>query len=225
MDGKTRKRRIDEVLDLLELKGRENTRISDCSGGVQRRFEVARGFMNHPRVLFLDEPTLGLDVQTRRTLWDYIKKLNEQEGTTIILTTHYIEEADYLCHRVAIIDQGKIAAVDAPQRLKEVVGVNLLSLQIANGLENGLMNLLEGLDWVRKIERRNGSLELSIQGGEEKVPALVELANDHGVIITAIDLRKPSLEDAFLYYTGRAIREEEGNVKDLMKARMARRRR
>ncbi len=224
MDGKTRKRRIDEVLDLLELKDKENIRISDCSGGVQRRFEVARGFMNHPRVLFLDEPTLGLDIQTRRTLWDYIKRLNEQEGTTIILTTHYIEEADYLCGRVAIVDQGKIATVDTPQRLKEVVGVNLLSLQIANGVGGKVMKLLNELDWVKKIEGRNGSLELSIQGGEERVLELVELANEHEFIITAIDLRKPSLEDAFLHYTGRAIREEEGDVKDLMKAGIARRR-
>ena len=222
MDKKTREERIAEVLELLELEGKENIKISDCSGGIQRRFEVARGFMNHPKVLFLDEPTLGLDIQTRRSLWDYIRMLNEKEGTTIILTTHYIEEADYLCHRVAIIDRGKIAAVGTPQRLKEVVGVNLLSLQIASGADNGLMDLLKGLDWIKKIELRNSSLELSIQGGEERVPELVELADEHGFIITAIDLHQPSLEDAFLHYTGRTIREEEGSMKEMRKARMIR---
>jgi len=222
MDKKTREERIAEVLELLELEGKENIKISDCSGGIQRRFEVARGFMNHPKVLFLDEPTLGLDIQTRRSLWDYIRMLNEKEGTTIILTTHYIEEADYLCHRVAIIDRGKIAAVGTPQRLKEVVGVNLLSLQIASGADNGLMDLLKGLDWIKKIELRNSSLELSIQGGEERVPELVELADEHGFIITAIDLHQPSLEDAFLHHTGRTIREEEGDTKELRKARMIR---
>jgi ABC-2 type transport system ATP-binding protein len=213
-----------EVLDLLDLRGRENVRISDCSGGIQRRFEVARGFMNHPKALFLDEPTLGLDIQTRRSLWDYIRMLNEKEGITIILTTHYIEEADYLCHRVAIIDQGKIAAVGTPQRLKEIVSVNLLSLQIANGVDSGLMSLLKGLDWIKRVELRNSSLELSIQGGEERVPELVELANEHGFIITAIDLHQPSLEDAFLHYTGRTIKEEEGDMKELREIRRARRR-
>ena len=222
MDRKTREERIAEVLDLLDLEGKENIRISDCSGGIQRRFEVARGFMNHPRVLFLDEPTLGLDIQTRRSLWDYIRMLNGQEGTTIILTTHYIEEADYLCHQVAIIDHGKVAAVDSPESLKKTVGINLISLQVANETSDGLVNLLSGVGWIKNIERRNSSLELSIEGGEERVLEVVEFANEHDFIITAIDLRKPSLEDAFLHYTGRTISEEEGSMKELGKARRAR---
>ncbi len=222
MNRKTREERITEVLELLDLKGKENIRISDCSGGIQRRFEVARGFMNHPKVLFLDEPTLGLDIQTRRSLWDYIRMLNEQEGTTILLTTHYIEEAAYLCHRVAIIDQGKIVAVDTPENLKGVVGSSLLSLQIANSDDNNLVNSLKELAWIKKVEVRNGSLEMSIEGGDERIPQLVEFADEHGFIITAIDLRQPSLEDAFLHYTGMTIREEEGDTKELWKARMIR---
>jgi ABC-2 type transport system ATP-binding protein len=225
MDSKTREERIAEVLDLLDLKGRENSKISDCSGGIQRRFEVARGFMHHPKVLFLDEPTLGLDIETRRNMWDYIKMLNEQKGTTIILTTHYIEEADYLCRRVAIIDRGKIAAVDVPSKLKEVVGSNVISLQVGEGRGDGLAHLLKGRDWVNRIERHNSMLELSVQGSEERMPELVELADEHGFVITAIDLRQPSLEDAFLYYTGTAIREEEGNIKELGEIRRFRRRR
>ena len=224
MDRETRGKRIAEVLDLLDLKGKENIKISGCSGGIQRRFEVARGFMNHPRVLFLDEPTLGLDIQTRRSLWDYIRMLNEQEGTTIILTTHYIEEADYLCHRVAIVDRGKIAVVDRPEKLKEVVGSSLISLQVANEPCDGLTNLLERLDWIRKIERHNSLLELSIEGKDERMPELVELLAEHGFIISSIDLHEPSLEDAFLHYTGRTIREEEGNIKELWKTRRTRRR-
>jgi len=178
MGRKTRETRIAEVLGLLDLKGRENIKIDYCSGGIQRRFEVARGFLNHPQVLFLDEPTLGLDVQTRRHLWDYIKVLSEEEGTTIILTTHYIEEADYLCHRVAIMDQGKIVAVDAPENLKKVVGLNLISLQVAQDRGDGLVNLLKELGWVKKIELRNGAVELSIDGAEEKVPELIESNDD-----------------------------------------------
>jgi ABC-2 type transport system ATP-binding protein len=222
MDRKTREERIAEVLKLVELNGKENIKVNDLSGGMQRRFEVARGFMSHPKVLFLDEPTLGLDIQTRRSLWDYIRMLNKQENTTIILTTHYIEEADYLCDRVAIIDYGKIVAIDTPGKLKEVVGIDLISLQIADGKSDDLASLLEGFDWIKKVERRNSSLELSIEGGEERVLELVELANEHGFAITAIDLHQPSLEDAFLHYTGRDIREEEGNLKELRKARRAR---
>jgi ABC-2 type transport system ATP-binding protein len=224
MDRKTREERIAEVLKLVELNGKENIKVNDLSGGMQRRFEVARGFMSHPKVLFLDEPTLGLDIQTRRSLWDYIRMLNKQENTTIILTTHYIEEADYLCDRVAIIDYGKIVAIDTPSKLKKVADINLISLQIADGKSDDLASLLEGFDWIKKVERRNSSLELSVEGGEERVLELVELANEHGFAITAIDLHQPSLEDAFLHYTGRTIREEEGSLKELREARRARRR-
>ncbi|TET41866.1 MAG: ATP-binding cassette domain-containing protein, partial [Dehalococcoidia bacterium] len=200
MDKKTREERMEEVLRLLDLEGTENTVISNLSGGMQRKFEVARGFINHPKVLFLDEPTLGLDIQTRRSLWAYIQMLNSREGTTIILTTHYIEEADYLCNRVAIMDRGKIMAIDEPNRLKEAVGVNLISLRITNG-DDGIVNSLRQLPWVKKIEEHAGTLELNIDGGDERIPELIDFADEHGFAISSIDLRQPSLEDAFLYYT------------------------
>lgn len=225
MDSTTRKKRIAEVLNLLDLRGKENIKISDCSGGIRRRFEVARGFMNHPEVLFLDEPTLGLDIQTRRNLWGYIQMLNEREGVTIILTTHYIEEADYLCHRVAIIDYGKIAALDKPEKLKEVMGSSLISLQIASEPQEELTSLLKELDWVKKIDRHNSCLELSIKGKDERMPGLVEMLTEHGFIISSIDLHQPSLEDAFLHYTGTTIREEEGNLKEARGTSGTRRRR
>ncbi|MEA3253860.1 MAG: ATP-binding cassette domain-containing protein [Chloroflexota bacterium] len=224
MGKKTRDERIAEVLDLLELKGKENIKVDDYSGGMQRRFEVARGFLNHPEVLFLDEPTLGLDIRTRRNLWSYIRMLNEKEGTTIILTTHYIEEADYLCGRVAIIDHGRVAAIDSPARLKEVVGLNLIFLQMADGGGAGLASALRGLDWIKRIEAHNSVLELSVAGAEDRIPQLIEFADEQGFVISSIEMRKPSLEDAFLHYTGRAIREEEGTLKDLRRARMIRKR-
>ncbi len=223
MDKKTREERMDEVLSLLDLKGKENIAINNLSGGMQRKFEVARGLINHPKVLFLDEPTLGLDIQTRRSLWDYIQMLNCREGTTIILTTHYIEEADYLCNRVAIMDRGKIMAIDAPNKLKEAVGVNLISLRIANG-DDGIANSLRELGWVRKVETHSGMLELDVDGGGERIPELIDFADEHGFAISSIDLRQPSLEDAFLYYTGREIREEEGNLMELWKGVMLRKR-
>jgi ABC-2 type transport system ATP-binding protein len=172
--------------------------------------------------LFLDEPTLGLDVQARRNLWDYIKLLNEKERITIILTTHYMEEADYLCHRVAIIDHGRIVAIDSPERLKQAVGLNLISLQIAQDSSGTPVDSLKQLNWVKKIESRDGSLELSIDGGEEKIPELIDFADGQGLVISSIKLYKPSLEDTFLYYTGKTIRDEEGSVKDLWKAWMRR---
>ena len=222
MDGATREKRIAEVLDLMDLKGRENIRIGDCSGGIQRRFEVARGFMNHPRVLFLDEPTLGMDVQTRRSLWDYIGVLNKQEGITVILTTHYIEEADYLCHRMVIMDRGKIVTMDTPGKLKQVLGLNLISLQLANGRFDSLIGLLKQIDWIKKIEERNDSLELSIDGAEERIPQLIDFTDGHEFAISSIDLHKPSLEDAFLHFTGKTIREKEGSLMDTWKAMMTR---
>ena len=222
LDRKTRQERVAEVLDLMDLKGKENIRVSECSGGTQRRFEVARGFLNHPRVLFLDEPTLGLDVQSRRNLWDYIKLLNEQEGIIIILTTHYMEEADYLCHRIAIIDQGRIVAMDTPEKLKLAVGLNLISLQIAQDSSGSQVDSLKQLSWIKKIETRDGSLELSTDGGEERIPELIDFADNHGLVISSIKLYKPSLEDTFLHYTGKTIREEEGNLMDVWKAWMRR---
>jgi ABC-2 type transport system ATP-binding protein len=222
LDRKARQERVAEVLELMDLKGRENMIISECSGGTQRRFEVARGFLNHPRVLFLDEPTLGLDVQARRNLWDYIKLLNSREGTTIILTTHYMEEADYLCDRVAIIDHGRIVAIDTPEKLKQAVGSNLISLQLAQDSGGTPVESLRQLSWVKKIEARDGSLELSIDGGEERIPELIDFADNQGLVISSIKLSKPSLEDTFLYYTGKNIREQEGSVMDVWKAWMRR---
>jgi len=221
MNRRTREQRMAEVLGLLDLQGKENTQIQHCSGGIQRRFEVARGFLNHPKVLFLDEPTLGLDVQTRRSLWDYIKMLNEEEGTTMILTTHYIEEADYLCHRAAIIDVGKIVAMDTPEKLKQAVGLNLISLQVAYD-DDSLVDLLKQLAWIKRVEARDSLLELSIDGGEEKIPELIDFTDNHNFVISSIELHKPSLEDAFLHYTGKTIREEEGNLMGLWKAMMTR---
>ncbi|MFP3879611.1 MAG: ATP-binding cassette domain-containing protein [Dehalococcoidia bacterium] len=222
MDGKTRQERVAEALDLMDLTGNENVRISECSGGTQRRFEVARGFLNRPSVLFLDEPTLGLDAQARRNLWDYVHLLNEREGITIILTTHYMEEADYLCNRVAIIDEGKIAAIGTPEKLKQVMGLNLISLQIDRDSSGSLVDSLKQLSWIKKIHTRDGSLELSIDGGEERIPELIDFADNRGLVITSIKLHKPSLEDTFLHYTGKTIREEEGSVKDIWKAWMRR---
>ncbi len=219
MDKKARDEKISEVLELVELTDKADILVEDYSGGMQRRLEIARGLMHYPKVLFLDEPTLGLDAQTRRHIWDYIKNLNDRMKVTMILTTHYMEEADYLCDRVAIMDHGKFVALDTPEKLKESVGSDIVSLQIN---ENGvaLKEKLGQQKWVEDIKEHNGSLTLSVKKGDEKIPKIVRIAEDLGIRIASVNLRKPTLEDVFLYYTGRTMRAQEADAKDRMRLRV-----
>ena len=201
---------ISEALDLVELTDKQNVLVKYYSGGMQRRLEIARGMLNSPRVLFLDEPTLGLDVQTRRLLWDYAKRLNKDSGTTILLNTHYVEEADYLCHRVAILEHGKIAAVDSPRALKGSLGSSVLSIKFPQGaLANEFAGLLNGMSWVKKIHQHDAQLEVSVGDKGMKIPEVVRLARQHGFVISAIGEHKPSLEDVFLHYVGKKLQGEE----------------
>jgi len=177
---------------------------------MQRRLEIARGMLNAPRVLFLDEPTLGLDVQTRRLLWDYAKRLNKESGTTILLNTHYVEEADYLCDRVAILEHGRIAEVDTPKALKESLGSSVLSIRFSQeAVANEFADLLNGADWVNNIHQHDTQLQLSVGNQGMKIPEVVRLARKHGFAISSIGEHKPSLEDVFLHYIGKKLRDEE----------------
>lgn len=198
---------------MLELEGVENIRLNSLPEGVRRRFEVARGFMTNPKVVFLDEPTIGFDIKARRDLWSQIKDAKEKEGSAVLLTTHYIEEADYLCDRVAIIDHAKIVAIDTPENLKKSVGTMLISFQIGDKNGNSLsyfINRVKRLDWVIGVLKDNNPIILKIEKGEGRVLDLIEFADKIGFEIISIDEREPNLEDAFLYYTGRTIREAEG---------------
>jgi len=211
-----------ELLDLIELKGKENIKLKDMPEGLRRRFEVARGFMTYPKVVFLDEPTVGFDIKARMALWEQIKKARDKEKVTIILTTHYIEEADYLCDRVAIIDQAKIRAIDTPSKLKEMIGTELVSLELASSPNGKFSDLIKKLDWVKKVEKHGSSFVLSVERGESRVFDLVDLTDRAGLRVTSINFRKPSLEDAFIHFTGRTIREAESGEKS--KGMMMRRR-
>ncbi len=204
---KTREERISRALELVGLKTKQNMLVKHYSGGMQRRLEIARAMVNQPRILFLDEPTLGLDVQTRRMLWDYAKKLNRESGTTILLTTHYVEEADYLCDRIAILEQGKILVTDTPEGLKSSLGDSLLSVKLSQG-GGELAGLLRGLNWVKEVNQRDGWLDLSVESEETKIPEVVRLSKDHGFAISSIKQHKPSLEDAFLHYAGRKLEDK-----------------
>ena len=212
--GKTeRRKRIDEVLEIVELKDRARVLVENYSGGMKRRLEIARGLIHRPKVLFLDEPTLGLDAQTRRNIWDYIKKLNRESKVTIILTTHYMEEADYLCDRVAIIDHGKIVVLDTPNKLKDMLGGDVISLKIDKETEK-FTEYLKDFKWIKSMKNHNGNLNLSVEKGEKRIPELIRIAEKTGIDVDSVSLHKPSLEDVFLHFTGKTIREQEATQRE-----------
>jgi ABC-2 type transport system ATP-binding protein len=222
-----RRKRIAEVLNLVDLAEKAKVLVEKYSGGMKRRLEIARGLIHRPKVLFLDEPTLGLDTQTRRHIWDYIKKLNKESDVTIILTTHYMEEADFLCERVAIMDKGKFVALDPPSKLKDILGGDVVSLEI-EGEMDALSIQMENLDWIKTLVKHDHHLSLTMEKGERRIPELISLATENGATVTCVNLRKPSLEDVFLHYTGRTIREGEASRAErnraMMRGRMGRRR-
>jgi len=212
-----RGRRIDEVARIVELHDRLKDIVKTFSGGMRRRLEIARGLMHYPKVLFLDEPTLGLDPQTRSHIWDYIRKLKTSHGMTIILTTHYMEEADSLCDRVAIVDQGKVIALDRAERLKESLGGDIITVQSdGNGKLHGIIGKLP---WVKEIKACAGSECLKVDSASTRLPELMRIAQKEGIDIKSINLHKPTLEDVFLSYTGRTLRDENGSAKESMRMR------
>lgn len=202
-----RKTRIEDVLHLVDLEDKKDVFVKNYSGGMKRRLEIARGLMHYPNVLFLDEPTLGLDAQTRRAIWEYIKKMNKEEGTTIFLTTHYMDEADYLCDRVGIIDHGKILVIDSIENLKNSVGNDVITLSCSD--LDGLIKRLEKEDWIENIERHESLLTIGVKKGDEKIPVIIEISQSQNIQIKSISVRKPTLDDVFLHFTGRNIRNQE----------------
>jgi len=207
MDRDKRKKRISDVLQLVDLTDKKNELVKNYSGGMKRRLEIARGLMHYPTVLFLDEPTLGLDSQTRQAIWAYIKKMNKEEKTTIFLTTHYMDEADYLCDRVGIIDQGKILVIDSTENLKNAVADDLITCS-SDKLEE-LVKRLEKEKWINKIKKHDSYITIGTKKGDEKIPLIIEIAQKEKIKIKSISVRKPTLDDVFLSYTGRTMRDQE----------------
>ena len=221
------RRRGEEVLKLFGLWERRNDTADTYSGGMLKRLDIACALIHRPRILFLDEPTLGLDVQTRKTIWDYIERLRSEHGMTIFLTTHYMEEADVLSDRVAIIDRGRIVALDRPGALKAGIGGDLITVRFStgDGLEL-LLRSLKALPGVREIrEARDGIHRIVVEkNGDQLIPEIVRLAQDHGIGIHSIRLKRPTLDDVYLHYTGRQIREAEGSREELIRSRVMARR-
>jgi len=222
IEKKERDKRIKEVLELVELTDKADVLVEKYSGGMKRRIEIARGLIHKPKVLFLDEPTLGLDTQTRRHIWEYIKKLNKENKITIILTTHYMEEADYLCERVAIIDKGKIVALDKPQKLKDSLGGDVVCVDIGKNIDN-MVKKFKQLKWIKTSKKYDSILCLTMEHGEKRIPDIVRIIQRAGIKIKSVDLHKPSLDDVFIHFTGKTIREENTGQDDMRRQFIRRR--
>jgi len=209
-----RNQRIDELLRLVELSDRKDDIVKTFSGGMRRRLEIARGLLHHPSVLFLDEPTLGLDPQTRNHLWTYIATLAQEKGITIVITTHYMEEADRLCNRIAIIDHGKIIAMDTPERLKARIGGEVVTITSPD--PERVVSVLDGAG-IGKTDRRDGQVTIRLDHAEQQISGLIVRLSENHVPVTALAIHKPTLEDVFLSFTGKTIRDEEIDGKETMR--------
>lgn len=210
--------RSNELLEMVELLDRKDDLVKTYSGGMKRRLEIARGLLHHPKVLFLDEPTLGLDPQTRRHIWAYIRMLNQKEGVTVFLTTHYMDEADELCGRIAIIEKGKIVALDTPERLKASLGGDVIHLAIAECTE-GCIEALRDVPGVHSVEPKEGGLILVVKEGAITIPLIFDTAKDHGLVVESVELKVPTLEDVFIKSTGHGIRDERVEGRDQLRSK------
>lgn len=197
-----RKQRIEHVLGLVDLQDRANDLVKKYSGGMRRRLELARGLLHNPRILFLDEPTLGLDPQTREHIWAYIENLVKSERVTVIITTHYMDEADRLCNRVAIIDHGRIGALDKPSALKTKVGGEIIKLRT----RSPKLEPIKELDYVLSVAQSGSTLLLTVKDASAHLQEILAKVGN----VDSVEVRTPTLNDVFLYYTGREIREESG---------------
>jgi ABC-2 type transport system ATP-binding protein len=200
------KNRIDRVLKLVELEDRADDLMRTYSGGMRRRLELARGLIHYPKVLFLDEPTIGLDPQTRDHVWKYIRELKETHEITVVLTTHYMDEADRLSDRIAIMDYGKIIALDTPSKLKETLEGDVVIIKAAD--PDGIVSIVTQKMGLTQTHVVNGAVEVTVKNGKSMLPRIVDTATQNKIFIESISLREPNLEDVFLHYTGRTIRAD-----------------
>jgi len=215
--SKTAKKRIDQILEIVELKDRKNDLVLNFSGGMKRRLEIARGLIHYPKVLFLDEPTLGLDPQTRNKVWEYIKDLKERENITIFLTTHYMDEAEN-CDRISIIDMGKIIAIDTPENLKKKVMGDIITVETTNN-----KNLSKEIEnkYGKNVFFYDNKIQFEVDDSERFIPQFIRESREY---ILSISARKPTLDDVFLSLTGKKIRDESANPMGRMRTHMKMRR-
>lgn len=201
-----REKRISDVLELVGLTKRKHDQVKKYSGGMRRRLEIARGIIHKPKIIFLDEPTLGLDPRSRESMWKYIQQLVKEEKITIILTTHYMEEADILCDRIGIIDKGKIIALDTPSKLKEMAGGDdIIKLRVKEKNVQDINNILKDFSFVHKIENNvDGYIILSVDNASRDLPIILKKID-----VELVEFTNPNLNDVFIRFTGQNIKEEQ----------------
>jgi ABC-2 type transport system ATP-binding protein len=217
------RKRSEELLELIELTKFKDKQVQTYSGGMRRRLELACGLINRPHVFFLDEPTLGLDVQTREATWNYIKLLKKEYGMTVFMTTHYLEEADMLCDRIAIIDHGKIVITGTPNELKESLGGDIMSLTIKDA-DADVSGVIEKVPRVKEVKKQEGTYRIKLEEGEETAPTVLDAVRAAGHSVTRLSLTKPTLDEVYLEYTGKTLREEEGSRDAVFRQRVTMRR-
>lgn len=211
VSGSLRSQLITELLAAVELEKFRFALVRTFSGGMRRRLEIARGLMHSPKILFLDEPTTGLDPVSRTNVWEMIRRLRREKKLTILLTTHYMDEADKLCDRIAIVDHGGLRALDSPARLKASIPGNDVVEAEFDGAPENWIDLLRGLEAVADVQVRDGVIHISSQHGPGTIAALMDLAHAKNVVVRRVSVQSTSLDDVFLHYTGRGLRDELGD--------------
>jgi ABC-2 type transport system ATP-binding protein len=217
LDSKTIKQRVKEIFELVDLTGSEDRMVSTYSGGMRKRLDLAMGLIHEPEVIFMDEPTTGLDPQTRVHIWDYIRNLTKHVGVTTFLTTHYMEEADRLADHIAIIDRGKIIAMGTSDELKRSIGGDVVTLSPCVDKDDECQEfirrteaVLSGKPFVTGTKATDGELAVYVNDGGSAIPSIMQLLSSQGIEVKRISMARPSLDDVFLKYTGRTIRGQEG---------------
>lgn len=206
---KERKERIKYLLDIVGLTERMHDLTATYSGGMRRRLEIARGLVHRPYIFFLDEPTIGLDPQSRRVIWDLLLKIRNEAKLTIFITTHYMEEADILCDRTAIIDYGKIAALDSPLNLKKNIGgYDIIEVSLSE-VNNIILEKLKSISLIKNVAQKDSTLRIYVENTAQAMPILIEEFKKLSLTILYLAVHEQSLEDVFIHYTGKSIREGE----------------
>ena len=209
------KSRIDDVLELVELGEKKDQAALTYSGGMRKRLDIANGLLSRPSVLFLDEPTVGLDIQTRRKIWGYIKKIRKDFGMTIFISTHYMEEADKLCDRIGIIDHGKIQIVDTPKSMKSAIGNEIISFNLVDGKANqdALIEQINKIEFVKEVKIKQDLITVFSTKSNEVIPKIFQESANLDMKIRSLMLKQPTLDDVFISYTGHDLRDETENKK------------
>jgi len=222
LSGEELRRRIDELLNFVDLYEFKEKPVKMYSGGMIRRLEIARSLLHIPRILFLDEPTLGLDPQTRAKIWEYIRRLRDEHNVTIFMTTHYMDEAERLCDRIAIIDHGRIIALDTPENLIKMVGDEVVYIKVRGDYTPQLESLRSINSYVKNVDLKAGQIMFSVSNSAKAIPTILEFLNEAGVYVEEVKYHKPDIGDVFLKLTGREIRDDEGSWKDMVRTVMRR---